>query len=758
MWSQEILSTSTLDKNQVQEALITHINVQREQSNLKPLSPSSKLDALAKLQADYCVTKGKETHLQDSKKYRTIADRVDALDIENGTFQELITHVDLKKLKLKNNKELVEFIYSNLLKNKEYSICLISKTNIEIGSYISFIDEKLYLVVVVASKPVFTNNFKTPKNYYGIKTRSEDKNGVCPKCIQKLEAMPKDISYDLTIIDGTIYFAITNQEWFYKLFKHKMDGVAVDIVLKSQFPCENPNVETRSPVSNGYLLKPVFTKEMYKTASRNDRGNVFVPVGKVPEIWNEEEYELNVLILQSNILCQYGTFFQVPFDDWQMIDMPFDLNINAGKGDLEMSIQREMTFIVPFELGKSTFDAQDLKPLADSLKLARYNITHFDVVAYSSVEGSKKVNLELQQSRAQSIIKAIQSYQPQKIASKIQTAENWTEFYTDITTTSKAYLATKSEDEIRAYLNTNRIEEIDALLSKHRKAIIKVQLERKQLYTELDEQTIIKMLNDSSLNQGNDKYQLIDEVFLTEDPALLQFLNEKVKGNLTWSPEARAKITLSEYLLDSTQLEVCLDEMSGFIVEKNTSSMLQYNYYALKLLDWEKNLYKSDAPKVLKQQLYINKSIDPKSLNRLKLNYNILEAAEYTHSQKYELKKENVNQVIKLIPQMELSDEDKFRIAKFLASHHQYKVALDLLDSRTKVSDVHEDLLFLYINLSIIEDKVVQKADYRATLANAAVVNKERFCKLFDSSFKGGITFQLLQNVYLKRSYCEICE
>ena len=622
----------------------------------------------------------------------------------------------------------------------------------------AFLDEILYVVVVVASKPVFTNDFKTPKNYYNINTRAEDKNGVCPKCIQKLEAMPKDISYDLTIIDGTIYFAITNQEWFYKLFKHKMDGVAVDIVLKNQFPCDNPNVETRSPVSNGYLLKPMFTKEMYKLASRNDRGNVFVPVGKVPEIWRDQEYELNVLILQSNILSQYGTFFQVRFDDWEMIEMPFDLSINSSKGDLEMSIQREMTFVVPFDLGKSTFNAQDLKPLADSLKLARYNITHFEVLAYSSVEGSKKVNLELQQSRAQSIINAIQSYQPKKITSRIQTAENWTEFYTDITTTSKAYLATKSEDEIRSYLNTNRIEEIDALLSKHRKAIIKVQLERKQLYTQLDEATIIQMLNDSSLNQGDDKYQLIDEIFLTEDPSLLQFLNDKVRGNLSWSPEARAKLVISEYLLDSSFFETCLNEMSGFIVEKNSSPMLQYNYYTIKLLDWKMNLYTSEIPKVLKQQLYINKSIDPISLNRLKLNYNILEAAYYTHLQKYDLKKENVNQVLKLIPQMELNDEDRFRIAKFLASHHQYKAALDLLSTRTKASDVHEDLLFLYINLSIIEDKIVQKPEYRATLANAAVVNKERFCNLFNSSFKGGITFQLLQNIYLKRSYCEICE
>lgn len=34
-------------------------------------------------------------------------------------------------------------------------------------------------------------------------------------------------------------------------------------------------------------------------------------------------------------------------------------------------------------------------------------------------------------------------------------------------------------------------------------------------------------------------------------------------------------------------------------------------------------------------------------------------------------------------------------------------------------------------------------------------MNKERFCKLFNSIEKGGVTFQLLKDDYLNDTYCE---
>jgi len=72
--------------------------------------------------------------------------------------------------------------------------------------------------------------------------------------------------------------------------------------------------------------------------------------------------------------------------------------------------------------------------------------------------------------------------------------------------------------------------------------------------------------------------------------------------------------------------------------------------------------------------------------------------------------------------------------------------------------DVDEDLLFYYLNLTLIDNKLINRPDYRAILLNAININPSRYCALFNSSSKGGITFQLLDNKFLRDTYCENCK
>jgi hypothetical protein len=41
---------------------------------------------------------------------------------------------------------------------------------------------------------------------------------------------------------------------------------------------------------------------------------------------------------------------------------------------------------------------------------------------------------------------------------------------------------------------------------------------------------------------------------------------------------------------------------------------------------------------------------------------------------------------------------------------------------------------------------------------NAINLNKVRFCKLFDPVEKDGLTFQLMENAFLRDTYCESCK
>ncbi|HEY5688608.1 MAG TPA: hypothetical protein VIS27_09920, partial [Yeosuana sp.] len=85
------------------------------------------------------------------------------------------------------------------------------------------------------------------------------------------------------------------------------------------------------------------------------------------------------------------------------------------------------------------------------------------------------------------------------------------------------------------------------------------------------------------------------------------------------------------------------------------------------------------------------------------------------------------------------------------------KLAVKLLENIVRTVDIDEDLLFYYLNLTLIDKELTQDFNYRIVMLNASNMNKERFCKLFNSVENGGITFQLLEDDYLRKTYCESC-
>lgn len=102
-------------------------------------------------------------------------------------------------------------------------------------------------------------------------------------------------------------------------------------------------------------------------------------------------------------------------------------------------------------------------------------------------------------------------------------------------------------------------------------------------------------------------------------------------------------------------------------------------------------------------------------------------------------------------------DNDLIRLAQHFVVFRKFDWALKMIEARTSKIDVSEDLLFYYINLTISDPKNTNSESYRSTLLNAYNINKEKFCNLFETAYHGGVSFQLLEDKYLKKSYCESC-
>ena len=105
-----------------------------------------------------------------------------------------------------------------------------------------------------------------------------------------------------------------------------------------------------------------------------------------------------------------------------------------------------------------------------------------------------------------------------------------------------------------------------------------------------------------------------------------------------------------------------------------------------------------------------------------------------------------------------MSAKDILHLAQYFVEYNAYEKAINLLHPYVIKVDVDEDLLFYYLNLTIIDKKLTAKTFYRDIMTNGQNINQERFCHIFDTFGTGGITFQLLDNLYLKRNYCETCK
>jgi hypothetical protein len=157
---------------------------------------------------------------------------------------------------------------------------------------------------------------------------------------------------------------------------------------------------------------------------------------------------------------------------------------------------------------------------------------------------------------------------------------------------------------------------------------------------------------------------------------------------------------------------------------------------------------------ILKLKTY---GIKQNLIDRMLVNYHIVKAKKNLKERKYDEKDESIEFIIDTYENFNLSNYDYLSLAQFLNYYSNKDEAIDVLYDKVRTITVDEDLLFYYLNLTITDKYTVASNNYRTVMLNAINMNKKRFCKLFNSSLKDGVTFQLLENEYLKKTYCENC-
>lgn len=623
---------------------------------------------------------------------------------------------------------------------------------------------KNYLFILLAVL-LFANKTQSQQKLgFIIPTTKTEQDQNCNYFANAFRQKPKEVRFSIVREGNKLFFSTNDKKWFSNVFKKSGDGIAIDVVSKSLYACDK--VVEKSQIK-GTVLKPVFAQKLLRGFKKYRGTNSFrTYVGSVPANLNKEELEFNILFLNNKRLCRYQTIYNLESYPWDLLDMGVYLDSLTYKdkkiniSDKFITKYKTLKFVIPFEKNKSEYSKEDIKPLYDSLQLTDFNIKKINIKAYSSIEGSLQRNLELQEKRANSIVKSIQTFQKPNIVTQISTSENWVEFLNDISNTKYKGLKKLPKNKIKQKIVGAVSKDLEKYLQNHRKAVITLDLEKKDKYKNMSSQQLVNTFNTLILKDDIKEALVVqnsifDKLKTERSPDLLTKLN--VPKQLKYMTVLN-KNSIFKYLLNISYAKIAFDELKKLEKLDPKNKNLKYNLVVVKFIIWRNNWEKINENDFKKEILQLKKyGISQNLIDRMLVNFHIVKAEKNMRARKYDAKDESVDFIIDTYENFKLSNYDYLSLAQFLTYYANMDEATDLLDDKVKTITIDEDLLFYYLNLTLIDDYAVSTQNYRTIMLNAVEMNKERFCRLFNSSLNKGVTFQLLKNKYLKETYCENC-
>ena len=606
---------------------------------------------------------------------------------------------------------------------------------------------------------------------WDLKDPGKQFNVKCGACKAVLRAKPREVQFAVYADkDNVVWFLITDGRFLDELLHKEGDGIAVDVILRSEYTCGGVAPRTTG-YPKGTLLEPVYKAELERTKVTLKNGHVKMKAGTLSSAMAAEDHELTLLIIQDRNICHTNYFYNLQVYRWDLLNMGLYMdtltyatrsdtaNAEQGKGSVR---RKTMHFTIPFEKNKAVYSPADLQPLYDSLRLTDFTIKRIDINAYSSVEGPEQRNIELQESRAQSIVKALQSFQTRNIVTSVKASENWVEFLSDISRSPYPQFAALAKVEIKRRLAEEPYsEDLEPILSKHRKAVIILELHRKDGNEAMTDDQLQKAFKKALTDKNMAYAQQL------QNTAFTRILDKDVPSTFL----AGMEVPLQREYADLLNSREAFNYLEGKTAASQT-------YLALLDLDRSQpnNGHINYNLCVLQFQLLImgDKTVDPLELKRrigklrgmgiagplemrMLINHNIIMAEADMLKGDYSKKDERLAFIRSNYEAVPMRNKDHLSLAQYFASYANFSDAMNILEPHLADIDVDEDLLFYYLNLTIFDPEQTKKSGYRSTMLNAANKNKPRYCSLFDAFDKGGITFQLLDDPYLRKTYCETC-
>ncbi|NNC94659.1 MAG: hypothetical protein HKN92_03795 [Chitinophagales bacterium] len=685
-----------------------------------------------------------------------------------STYSEVVDEVIEKFSRSKRNKETLtspEFFYSGIGISAD-----VAKRRI----YVSLVMGKINALNLGADKALRNSlpiKYGTKKMGLAI---GDDK--LC-RGAAKFENYRK-LYKGLTLIDNMVYLEYDNLKELSRLLRKSKDGLAIDFIQLAQYPCGGPNIMNNTLPSKGIMTKPMYSKKLFKKNEVEGKRvrSFYGPVAKVSKkvVYNlPEEYEMNLVVVQSKAKCmeiKRGYIEMGGQESLTKLDLYPDTAINDVLGTWEIDAdEAELTFVVPFEQGKSNYKPQDIQPILDTLNEPKYVVNEIFISAFSSLEGTQEINERLQMARAESMIRAIEQIQgtSNNLLNKenIHTADGWEIFQDQITGDENyAYFVGMDKAQVLEEMRSNRevYKKLEPLFEKQRFAKVTMKISY-DVTGEFEEPFVIsRLLKAIKKNDGAEALK-IQKFAMRKIDADKYSADNLIQMEIP-DEEQFASIKVNKLYLDTRKnYGGAIDpeltaKFKGVFDLAPQNDFAAYNYYLTAIKNARiKNIAQLNDLQSGVQELYSSRI--PKKLVdgiNLELQFRTMEYVDSLDSEEFDKVKETSLDRIKKIYKIEGSSwQNALKLAYIFIESGDINYALGIMTPFIGKSGLSEEFYFTYITASAEDQENIFKREFKLALEQAKEMNKERYCELFGEPY---LTFQLLDHPIIKKEYCSTCD
>jgi outer membrane protein OmpA-like peptidoglycan-associated protein len=575
----------------------------------------------------------------------------------------------------------------------------------------------------------------------------------------------------LKVENGKIYLEYANLKDLKRLLKKTKDGLAVDVVQKSQYEKADYNIVDNNFQNKGIMGKviakdQVFAKNLVKPDPKAKKkvkiNKLKIEMGKFnPKITGP--YELNLIVVQDGHVCKTVTRSYLEKGDQESSTpvgiIPADSTVGLKPAFEPKSESSILNFTIPFEKNKSEFKPEDIAPFIKALNEPDFMIDGLYIYAYSSIEGDAGANAKLQRKRAESVTNVLQSMQQNKITPNIETKDSWVLFELEMEDGKYADLVKLGKEKAIKKINNDGalLNELEPVLAKQRFAQMVMDVtydisgDKEQKFTTVSFNRAIKankmsqaykIMEYASTRKIAKKYteDVLDSFKIPENPKFINLLNNKAYYNYLANSSIVDEDDYAEFKriekIDPASDVVRFNRIFCSIKIDSTTGTKEQQAKMQQEID---ALYKSKISKKLVDGLNIE------------WQFKIIESLDTTDGADAQIEA-CINKIKGFYNFKEASWQNALKLAYVFTRGKDYKFSSTVLEPFLKVENVSEDLLFSYISIaSHLPEKFYSRV-FSDALHKAKEKNPERYCKLFGDPY---MSFQVLDNPNAKKDYRE---